>query len=640
MEADVRYTGKCRLEVAATARIELGSRLKAREVSLVLAVVINKLEGHMLFKIKPPPSNRIWFSFQSMPKLDMTIEPIVSSRQITYNVILRQIENRIKEVIAETLVLPFWDDVPFFRTEHKRWRGGIFDGDDEVASSPDPETALAQVGDVDDVDEYEQNGAEETGVGQPLKAKSHSLPVIEALPKHNGFFGRKKGEQRSNGSLASSASASATSVDTKQENVPERRAMRRSSFMGSAAPTTGTDVTNVEAVKPASASSPPSRSISVLQDLSASPPATDTVSNPATDPYRPYITSRSSKSSQSSLSSREVTDSEKDADNQDAKELEKTPVARHGAASSAESHDDSSSQSPTVSMKGSIRSQTGLLARNLLGRKDYPSADATGHPSSPPTMTEREQQRKNAIAAVTNVAASAKRWGLNALQRNNDGPKHGGSREHEPPLDLKQPMGRGRPLPPPGTPLPMPERKTKTAPAPMLRRKPVLAPQPDHHHGDTELGHSAHPTPPPLPKRRSQLVTESSHEAGDVGMLVVAAPVESEPTTPVAATQPNQQRSNYFQPCMQDVDDTPDTEIDEGHDNQRGPARRSGLDLVSPTRVTSQDTVSTPGSGSARDPAEGQETAPDGDYSAWVDNVNTSQSGSTSSLSDAGAAQS
>ena len=106
VEADVNYSGNFRIEIAATARIDLGKRIGAREVELVLAVVCKKLEGHALMKIKPPPSNRLWFTFETMPKIEMTIEPIVSSRQITYNVILRAIESRIREVIAETIVLP------------------------------------------------------------------------------------------------------------------------------------------------------------------------------------------------------------------------------------------------------------------------------------------------------------------------------------------------------------------------------------------------------------------------------------------------------------------------------------------------------------------------------------------------------
>ncbi|EOO01829.1 putative ph domain-containing protein [Phaeoacremonium minimum UCRPA7] len=204
IEADVRYTGNFRLEVAAVARIELGTRLKAREVNLVLAVVVRKLEGHAYFKIKPPPSNRLWFTFQQMPKIEMTIEPIVSTRQITYTVILRQIENRIKEVIAETLVLPFWDDTPFFRTEHKKWRGGIWVGDDAVQSSGDLETTITQVGDVDDVDTIENGGLPSPGELPPME-KSHSVPVIESTAT-TGLFGRKLSNKNAKDQKANASS--------------------------------------------------------------------------------------------------------------------------------------------------------------------------------------------------------------------------------------------------------------------------------------------------------------------------------------------------------------------------------------------------------------------------------------------------
>lgn len=65
----------------------------------------------------------------------MNIEPIVSSRQITYTLIIRQIENRIKEVVAESLVYPNWDDSPFYHSESKLWRGGIWA--DEKATGKD-----------------------------------------------------------------------------------------------------------------------------------------------------------------------------------------------------------------------------------------------------------------------------------------------------------------------------------------------------------------------------------------------------------------------------------------------------------------------------------------------------------------------
>ncbi|CAI4218302.1 unnamed protein product [Parascedosporium putredinis] len=101
VEADIKYTGNFRIEVTTTARIDLGTRFKAREVDLTLAVVLRKIEGRALFKIKAPPSNRFWFSFQTMPKMEMHVEPVVSSRQIT-----------------------------------QKWRGGIWATDNESRSPP------------------------------------------------------------------------------------------------------------------------------------------------------------------------------------------------------------------------------------------------------------------------------------------------------------------------------------------------------------------------------------------------------------------------------------------------------------------------------------------------------------------------
>ena len=125
-EADIHYTGNIRLEVAATARLDLGPRFKAREVDLVLAVVVKRLSGHVFLKLKPPPSNRMWIAFEEMPDIDLAIEPIVSSRQITYGLILRAIRSRILEVIADTIVLPNWDDIPFTDTTNQTFRGGIW----------------------------------------------------------------------------------------------------------------------------------------------------------------------------------------------------------------------------------------------------------------------------------------------------------------------------------------------------------------------------------------------------------------------------------------------------------------------------------------------------------------------------------
>lgn len=67
--------------------------------------------------------------------MELSLEPIVSSRQITYGVILRAIESRIREVVNETLVFPNWDDMPFSSTLSHELRGGIWK---DAESSTEP----------------------------------------------------------------------------------------------------------------------------------------------------------------------------------------------------------------------------------------------------------------------------------------------------------------------------------------------------------------------------------------------------------------------------------------------------------------------------------------------------------------------
>ncbi|KAL2146971.1 hypothetical protein VTI28DRAFT_1267 [Corynascus sepedonium] len=526
MEADLRYTGNFRLEVAATARIDLGARFKAREVNLVLAVVLRKLEGHALFKIKAPPSNRVWFSFQQMPKVEMTIEPIVSSRQITYTVILRQIENRIKEVIAETIVLPFWDDTPFFSTEHKQWRGGIFH-DDSVKAPVGPESAAAQEGDLGEVERLEEaHGNQEDNA--PHIEKSHSVPVLDKKTS-TGLFGKKLSSKSSKTDLASSPSTSSTSIELNKNEAKSDLAspppVLSAPFAHPSSPTVGTIATNADHFRPSS--SPPSgdSAIAAMATLSATPPTAPSPAQvPNPNPFKPYITSKSSNLSSSS-SSRDATDTEKDT--------EKTPQARRNTASSTGSQSDNGLHSPTLSAKDSVRSRTGSVSKGLFGRRETTSSVSSGISS----QSVNESNKRNALNAVANAAASAKRWGINAFQRraNDEAPSHSGNTgDGAPVVDLSQPMGRGQPLPPPGTPLPMPEKKTPTAPIQVLKRKPISAPSTERPGESQQQGSERWSIPrPPLPKRRQHHAEQNGE---DSGMLVVTAPADSEPTTPLSAT--------------------------------------------------------------------------------------------------------
>ncbi|KAK1460933.1 hypothetical protein CMEL01_15230 [Colletotrichum melonis] len=533
MEADVRYTGNFRMEVAATARIDLGARFKVREVDLVLAVVIKKLEGHMLFKIKPPPSNRIWLSFHSMPKIEMTIEPIVSARQITYTIILRQIENRIKEVIAETLVQPFWDDMPFFNTEHKKWRGGIWDDDDAVVSSLSAETNVAGEGDVEGVDHLEETGDVQSDM-RPIE-KSHSMPIVENTPP-TGLFGRKIQNKGPNSPLNSS-STSVDAMGSPTTATPIPKPFRSPSISSPANPVVGTDAAHADVFKPSS--SPPDHASSMMAALSA---RSTPVTTPSETPARPPPVAKAP--SQSSASSREATDNENETD--------RTPMAkeRRGTASSSESmrnHESTDPNSPTTSSRASVRSATGSISKGLFRRENTGSTNSTASTNG--------EGKRTTLAAVANAAVTARQWGWNAIQKHKDA-KNGTSTEQNPPLDLNQPMGRGQPLPPPGTPLPPPVRGSKVTTIPVPKRKPIAPPNlPERPHSaaTSEAKSERRPVPPPpLPSRR-HLDTRKNADGGGESLLVVEAPLDSEPSTPMEESMPP---PAYVQPWAEDVSDS------------------------------------------------------------------------------------
>ncbi|KAI0385005.1 hypothetical protein F5Y04DRAFT_246645 [Hypomontagnella monticulosa] len=593
MEADVKYTGNFRLEVAATVRIDLGPRFKVREVNLVLAVVLRKLEGHVFFKIKPPPSNRIWFSFQSMPKMEMTIEPIVSSRQITYTVILRQIENRIKEVVAETLVSPFWDDIPFFNTEHKQWRGGIFEGDDAVELSPDHEAIAAQLGNVDEVVHMEETGSATPPELPPLE-KSHTMPVAEitpapsqTTPQSQGFWSRRLNSKKSLQSDGTqSPSASTTALDGKSPRSSATDVLRptRSGSISQASPIVGTDPVHADTFRPSS--SPPDRddAISAMANISARSKNNSPAHTPLGSPSKASSIALTQGANASVNSSSEAIPEARENGN------EHTPTApgrRHTASSTGSMESDTiPPPSPGLSSsKNSIKSGTGSISRGFFTRREATPSPANSTNGTP-------ENKRNTLAAMSNAAATAKRWGLNAIQRQTDrnGGGINGRKLSDPPVDLNQPMGRGQPLPPPGTPLPRPGQKSAPM-AIMPKRKPVAPPpglprQSTGNLSDTKIERRPVP-PPPLPTRRrrvSQIHNTPGHEGAsstEDNVLIVEAPTaDSEPNSPSIQVLEHEHEDEienehdesspaYIQPWVEDAEELDaETEVntDEGSD--------------------------------------------------------------------------
>lgn len=122
------YTGLMLVEIATKMLLALaGMRLNKRDVDVTLKVTLNKFSGPMLIKIKPPPLERIWYSYEIEPQMELKIEPVVSSRQLSYNFVTNLIHKKFEEAIRDLLVLPHWDDMTFYDTSGETYRGGIWE---------------------------------------------------------------------------------------------------------------------------------------------------------------------------------------------------------------------------------------------------------------------------------------------------------------------------------------------------------------------------------------------------------------------------------------------------------------------------------------------------------------------------------
>lgn len=453
IETDVSYKGNFRLEIAAVARIELGSHFKAREVNLLLAGILKKLDGHLLLRMKPPPSNRLWISFETMPDMELSIEPVVSSRQITYGVILRAIESRIREVVSETLVLPNWDDAPFFETFDQQVRGGIWKND------PPPKAAGSGNVAAPEQDPVEQTVSSDDSDVSLLTSRSNSLSVpdvAESLPE--GISKRRAAQSTLSLDGAGRTTAAAASGVEVRPRAKKPKAIRSASFSGSTSPVVSVDPATVDAVKDSTARrqqdaasrmrgislrSPPTspvqthhepltEAVSGSDEPPPSPTPGDlekTAQGPPTENSSPAQSTKTSvpkrKSVASSIASSET-------------------VSTATTSSTTEPNPSRSTASPASVEKRTPISRPLAAAKSWLQSRVPSPAPSTASASSPnPPPSSRATADANPADQVSDRAHTA--------------PTPATSRAPS------QPIGRGQPLPPPGTPLPPPPRAGRSA---------------------------------------------------------------------------------------------------------------------------------------------------------------------------------
>ncbi|THY21822.1 hypothetical protein D6D01_06370 [Aureobasidium pullulans] len=570
IELDIKYNGGFKIEMGAVARIDLGARFKAREVSLIMAGELKKLSGHLLIRIKPPPSNRIWMTFEAMPQIEMSIQPIVSSRQITYGVILRAIESRIREVIGETIVLPNWDDSPFLDTTKKEWRGGIF----EPSSADEEPTSMEKAAEADvglvETAAHELTNSAGDGDSEDIViptlaetgAKTLSMPsLLEPVQKLNF----RKNARRSATSLVGEgletpigASTSTTSASTPVQtpsSPPLRprtppgkpRNMRSNSFAAVATPLVSTEGSNIEAVRSQTKKKGQKDAVEMVKEVNSK------AQSAATSP-KPLREIENILSIDSETFSTLATQEEPPLD----------PSVLRRSSEPVEQH----------STKQRVQPQEPIVADVLASAPKAPSVKSL----------ETSAASGSSPSHLSTAANAAKKWGWQVLNRQNgSSPSTSGnsfglskrfsvssassgassvSLPSQPPDPnalkaalLAQPMGRGMPLPPPGTPLPGPQRSLWASSGlnlPGLKRKPVGASSSSQQQQAKEADkpeHVAEPQPrqpPPLPARprpvsknnhqkRSSPIRTEQHMTGDPDVFVVAAPVEEDsmPNTPI-----------------------------------------------------------------------------------------------------------
>ncbi|MCJ1473437.1 DNA polymerase zeta [Lambiella insularis] len=477
VEADFKYAGNFKLEIAATARIDLGTRFKAREVHLVLAAVVKRLEGHVLLRFKPPPSNRVWISFESMPQIEMAIEPVVSSRQITYGVIIRAIESRIREVIAETIVLPHWDDSPFLNTVQQRFRGGLWADERNHLRSASHQISLPDE-DADHEAEADPVSGSDSPELKPIKDdRSLSMPSLV----DDGSISVARKRHKSNISTASIESAS--SMDPQKRSEPPR-AIRSRSFASAADPIVSIDHANVEAANNDGNSKVAKDAARIMTEISRRSQPNSPVQTPM-----------------ESMTSRPTTF------------LNKRKTGSVSPASSSKSSVQDTSVSQTVLMNNS-----GFLTPVLPAFISSEDKTLTNEPETQRAPSTKllpqslDIEKRQPFPAISAAAAVVKKWGWNAITRN--------AQQGESMILMSEDGRQGTPARPigPGQPLPRPDKR-KSTPVAIPKRKalptPLLPARIEQHLAGNQ---NAAPT---LPKRQ-----DNFQNRGEV--LVVKAPSNSE----------------------------------------------------------------------------------------------------------------
>ncbi|KAI8875364.1 hypothetical protein K501DRAFT_289402 [Backusella circina FSU 941] len=139
-EAFFSYKGGLRVEISTELKWKYSDRLKPLTMDIVLGITVQEISGKAKLIIKEPPTNRFWYGFYELPKMDWKVEPVVWEKTVGYSMVVKAIQQKIEELITETMVIPNYDDITFFPTNGA---GGIFEVPPGIALSDKLEKDLS-----------------------------------------------------------------------------------------------------------------------------------------------------------------------------------------------------------------------------------------------------------------------------------------------------------------------------------------------------------------------------------------------------------------------------------------------------------------------------------------------------------------
>ncbi|KAF3941291.1 hypothetical protein ABW19_dt0201172 [Dactylella cylindrospora] len=435
-EADVKYSGNFRIEISTVATLSLGNRIKPRQVPLVLAVVFKKLEGHAILRLKPPPSNRLWFTFTEMPKMDIAVEPIVSTRQITWNMVLRPIENRIKEVVAETVVSPNWDDIPFIHTDNEPLRGGLWEC--MRAGNSKNGDAIAQ-GSVEDAEKQDKSHEEgETPSTLVLdQEKSASMPILTEVTEPKPVARPKRTPSMASSPLAiEEDKAVASGMEAFLSSATQRSKKKRSGSIGT--PTSSTPVVATTNVYASAERQEPkydndkSDAVSSVMSITRSRSSSGSAQANGTSPFQtPYGSPNLNNSTTSGFSqSPSVTTIESGStvptDDKSVKSMKSwRSTGSGGTMGSTNTADSIKGRLGTIKSNLSGISFPSVKAFNINSNSNTSNNNNNGESATPPNPASSPNPEKNTFATITNAGVAVKKWYINSRKKDEATPGSG-----------------------------------------------------------------------------------------------------------------------------------------------------------------------------------------------------------------------